>query len=40
MNLNKEYWENKYDQDDTGWDIGSISTPLKAYIDQHYRWST
>ena len=34
MNLNKEFWENKYINEDTGWDIGSISPPLKAYIDQ------
>ncbi|WP_291870107.1 methyltransferase domain-containing protein [Maribacter sp.] len=34
MNLNKEFWENKYRNEDTGWDIGSISTPLKEYISQ------
>lgn len=34
MNLNKEFWENKYNIEDTGWDIGSISPPLKEYIDQ------
>ncbi|WP_299429547.1 methyltransferase domain-containing protein [uncultured Maribacter sp.] len=34
MNLNKEFWENKYENKDTGWDIGYISTPLKTYIDQ------
>lgn len=32
--FNKEYWENKYKQNKTGWDIGKISKPLKAYIDQ------
>ncbi|RKR12150.1 thiopurine S-methyltransferase [Maribacter vaceletii] len=34
MNLNKEFWENRYENKDTGWDIGYISTPLKTYIDQ------
>lgn len=32
--FNKDYWENKYIQQNTGWDIGSVSTPLKNYIDQ------
>jgi thiopurine S-methyltransferase len=32
--LNKEFWEQRYEQEDVGWDIGHISTPLKAYIDQ------
>lgn len=30
----KAYWGKAYDEDDTGWDIGSPSTPLKTYIDQ------
>jgi hypothetical protein len=34
MLLNKEYWENRYESKTTNWDIGEISTPLKAYIDQ------
>jgi hypothetical protein len=32
--LNKEYWENRYENNDTVWDIGHISTPLRHYIDQ------
>jgi hypothetical protein len=32
--LNKEYWENRYENNDAIWDIGHISTPLKEYIDQ------
>lgn len=32
--LSKEFWDNRYLNDDTGWDIGSISTPIKEYIDQ------
>lgn len=27
-------WEQRYQNEDTGWDIGSISTPLKEYFDQ------
>ncbi len=33
MLLNKEYWEERYESATTNWDIGEISTPLKAYID-------
>jgi len=28
------YWEERYIKGETGWDIGTISTPLKEYIDQ------
>lgn len=34
MKLNKEYWEERYLNNETGWDAGSITTPLKNYIDQ------
>lgn len=34
MNLNQNFWNDRYDNQDTGWDIGEISTPIKAYIDQ------
>jgi len=34
MNLNSDYWENRYLNNDIGWDAGSITTPLKEYIDQ------
>ena len=34
MNLNKDYWEERYAVNNLGWDIGSVSTPLKEYIDQ------
>lgn len=34
MKLNKDYWENKYHLNEIGWDIGTVSTPLKEYIDQ------
>ena len=32
--LNKDYWENRYETKETGWDVGKITTPLKEYIDQ------
>lgn len=31
--LNATYWNNRYLNDQTGWDIGDISTPLKDFID-------
>ncbi len=34
INLSEEFWENRYKNDDTGWDLGEISPPLKAYFDQ------
>lgn len=33
-NLNKEFWENRYITNEIGWDVGTITTPLKDYIDQ------
>lgn len=32
--LNKDYWENRYQNEETGWDAGEITTPLKEYFDQ------
>jgi len=32
--MNKKYWESRYKNKETGWDIGHISLPLKEYIDQ------
>ncbi len=32
--LDGNYWDKRYEDQSTGWDIGSISTPLKDYIDQ------
>jgi len=32
--MNKEYWESRYKNEETGWDVGNITTPLKDYIDQ------
>ncbi len=32
--LDKDYWNNRYQTGQTAWDVGTISTPLKEYIDQ------
>ncbi len=32
--FNAAYWQNRYLEKKTGWDIGSISTPIKEYFDQ------
>ena len=31
--LDKEFWNNRYETAQTGWDIGYPSTPLKTFID-------
>lgn len=33
MALDASYWEQRYCAQDTGWDLGCISTPLKTYVD-------
>jgi len=32
--LDAEYWNNRYLNNQFGWDLGEISTPLKTYFDQ------
>lgn len=32
--LSADYWNDRYRNEETGWDIGFISTPLKIYTDQ------
>ncbi len=32
--INKAYWDDLYKNNQLGWDIGYISTPLKEYFDQ------
>lgn len=32
--LSSSYWNDRYIHNDFAWDIGSVSTPLKEYIDQ------
>jgi thiopurine S-methyltransferase len=34
MNLPKDFWDKKYQNNKIGWDLGEISPPLKAYFDQ------
>jgi len=34
MNLSEEFWDNRYRNNDIGWDLGVVSPPLKAYFDQ------
>lgn len=33
MELDKTFWEERYKSQSTGWDLGTISEPLKVYID-------
>ena len=32
-NTDKHYWENRWQHQQTGWDLGVISPPLQQYID-------
>jgi methyl halide transferase len=32
--LSQDYWNNRYEAEETGWNLKTISPPLKAYIDQ------
>lgn len=32
--LSADYWDERYKNHQTGWDLGAISSPLKAYFDQ------
>jgi methyl halide transferase len=32
--LLQDYWNNRYEAKETGWDLKTISPPLKEYIDQ------
>ena len=34
MSLDSNAWNQRYISNNTGWDIGYISTPIKEYIDQ------
>ncbi len=29
-----QYWQQRYENNNTGWDMGQVSPPLKAYFDQ------
>lgn len=32
--LNDDYWSERYAANQTGWDLGTVSPPIKAYADQ------
>jgi SAM-dependent methyltransferase len=32
--LDQTYWENQYQANATGWDLGQVSPPIKTYIDR------
>lgn len=32
--LSGDYWQERYESGETGWDMGEVSPPLKAYFDQ------
>jgi len=34
VDLDEQFWTDKYENDQIGWDIGGVSSPLKAYFDQ------
>lgn len=34
ISLDKNYWTQRYQQNETGWDVGEITTPLKEYFNQ------
>lgn len=34
MELTSTYWNNRYAEGSTGWDLKEVSPPIKAYLDQ------
>ncbi|SMO58995.1 methyltransferase domain-containing protein [Solitalea koreensis] len=32
--LDQHFWEERYKQNNTGWDLGEVSPPIKNYVDQ------
>lgn len=34
INIDEQYWSERYRNNDISWDAGSITTPLKEYFDQ------
>lgn len=34
MELDKTFWNQRYIDNEIGWDLGEVATPLKEYIDQ------
>jgi methyl halide transferase len=34
IHVTPSYWNNRYLEENTTWDLGQVSPPLKNYIDQ------
>ena len=34
IDLSEKSWDNRYQNQDIGWDLGKVSSPLKAYFNQ------
>ena len=34
LEFDQSFWSKKYQSNETGWDLGEVSSPIKAYIDQ------
>lgn len=34
MHLTENFWQNRYETSQTGWDLGTVSPPLQTYFDQ------
>jgi SAM-dependent methyltransferase len=34
IHLSEQFWEERYSSGQTGWDMGCVSPPLQAYVDQ------
>ena len=34
VHLSEEFWDQKYQNNKIGWDLGEVSPPLRAYFDQ------
>jgi SAM-dependent methyltransferase len=34
--LNQDYWNNQYKSNETGWDLGKVSPPIKSFFDSLY----
>ncbi|MFD1552782.1 methyltransferase domain-containing protein [Putridiphycobacter roseus] len=32
--MSKDFWENRWENNQIGWDLGEVSPPIKAFIDQ------
>lgn len=32
--MKQDFWTNRYEEKQTGWSVGNVSTPIKEYLDQ------